>query len=64
MRDGHVVESKMPGYKARRHVDAAAQEPETARSHSESGIMKARWERDDYSHMDSEPLAFAGEDVI
>jgi hypothetical protein len=31
--------------------------------HSESGIMKAHWERDDYSHMDTRPLAFTKADI-
>ncbi len=32
--------------------------------HSESGIMKARWEPDDYLHMETKPLAFTERDVI
>ncbi len=31
--------------------------------HSDSGIMKARWEQDDYSHMDTKPLSFTEADV-
>jgi hypothetical protein len=31
--------------------------------HSERGIMKARWEKDDYSHMDTKPLAFTAADI-
>ena len=31
--------------------------------HSESGIMKAHWEGDDYSHMDTKPLAFTRADI-
>ena len=31
--------------------------------HSMCGIMKAHWERDDYSHMDTKPLAFTDADV-
>jgi hypothetical protein len=31
--------------------------------HSTHGIMKARWELEDYVQMRSKPLAFAGEDI-
>ena len=31
--------------------------------HSESGIMKAHWEGNEYLHMDSRPLAFTKEDI-
>ena len=31
--------------------------------HSKCGIMKAHWERDDYSHMDTKPLGFTDADV-
>ena len=31
--------------------------------HSAQGIMKARWELEDYVQMKSKPLAFAGEDI-
>ena len=31
--------------------------------HSASGVMKTRWDFDDFSHMDWKPLAFAPEDI-
>jgi len=31
--------------------------------HSHHGIMKARWEREDFDHMVSKPLAFTDEDI-
>jgi len=31
--------------------------------HSESGIMKAHWEQDDYSRMDTKPLTFSPADI-
>lgn len=31
--------------------------------HSANGIMKAHWERDDYSHMDTKPLTFTKVDI-
>jgi hypothetical protein len=32
--------------------------------HSDSGIMKARWEEDDYSHMDTKPLVFTKTHIV
>ena len=32
--------------------------------HSETGVMKAQWDLDDYKRMVSSPLAFTDEDVI
>lgn len=36
---------------------------EGVKRHSEQGVMKAKWSKNDYAQMKTEPLAFAPEDV-